>query len=124
MSGQAAGGDADADRGDSPADGPPGTHRYRLDPGGPRWEPADPSRVLTSPLSSGIILPSLSSLLYLLCFQVMCTWWAWRGRVPAALFRCVSVLSLLYSASHFLLFYCYQLPSLQEAWPANCTSSR
>uniref|UniRef100_H3D0X4 Piezo TM1-24 domain-containing protein n=1 Tax=Tetraodon nigroviridis TaxID=99883 RepID=H3D0X4_TETNG len=72
---------------------------------------------------TGIVLPSLSSLLYLLCFQVMCTWWAWRGRVPPALFRCVSVWALLYSASHFLLFYCYQLPSLQEAWPANRTSS-
>lgn len=75
-------------------------------------------------LSSGIVLPSLSSLLYLLCFQLLCTWWAWCGRVPATLFRCVSVLSLLYSSSHFLLFYCYQLPSLQEAWPANGTSAR
>ncbi|XP_056869498.1 piezo-type mechanosensitive ion channel component 2-like isoform X1 [Takifugu flavidus] len=72
---------------------------------------------------TGIVLPSLSSLLYLLCFQLLCTWWAWCGRVPAALFRCVSVLSLLYSSSHFLLFYCYQLPSLQEAWPANGTSA-
>lgn len=92
------------------------------------WTPEEPggkpAHLISSPLSSGIILPSLSSLLYLLCFQAMCTWWAWRGQVPAALFRCVSVLSLPYSASHFLLFYCYQLPSLQEAWPANCTSSR
>lgn len=79
---------------------------------------------MSSLLWSGIILPSLSSLLYLVCFQVVCTWWAWCGQVPPTLFRCVSIVSLLYSSSHFLLFYCYQLPSLQEVWPANCTSSR
>ncbi|KAM7369505.1 hypothetical protein PAMP_010824 [Pampus punctatissimus] len=72
---------------------------------------------------TGIMFPSLSSLPYLLCFQVLCTWWAWSGQVPPLLFRCVSVMSLLYSSSHFLLFYCYQLPSLQEAWPPNCTSA-
>ncbi|XP_055363650.1 piezo-type mechanosensitive ion channel component 2-like isoform X2 [Betta splendens] len=72
---------------------------------------------------TGIMAPSLPSLLYLLCFQVLCTWWAWAGRVPPLVFRCVSVMSLAYSSSHFLLFYCYQLPSLQEAWPPNSTSS-
>ncbi|XP_074549296.1 piezo-type mechanosensitive ion channel component 2 [Halichoeres trimaculatus] len=72
---------------------------------------------------TGIVFPSLSSLLYLLCFQVLCTCWAWLGQVPANLFRCVSVMSLVYSSSHLLLVYCYQLPSLQEAWPPNCTSA-
>ncbi|KAM8730910.1 piezo-type mechanosensitive ion channel component 2-like [Acanthopagrus schlegelii] len=72
---------------------------------------------------TGIIFPSLSSLLYLLCFQVLCTWWAWSGQVPPLLFRCVSVMSLLYSSSHFLLFYCYQLPLLQESWPPSHTST-
>ncbi|XP_068604378.1 piezo-type mechanosensitive ion channel component 2-like [Brachionichthys hirsutus] len=72
---------------------------------------------------TGIIFPSLSSLLYLLCFQVLCTWWAWSGQVPPIVFRYVSVMSLLYSSSHFLLVYCYQLPSLQEAWPPNRTSA-
>nr|XP_046227093.1 piezo-type mechanosensitive ion channel component 2-like isoform X2 [Scatophagus argus] len=72
---------------------------------------------------TGIIFPSLSSLLYLICFQMLCTWWAWSGQVPALLFRCVSVMSLLYSSCHFLLIYCYQLPSLQEAWPPNRTSA-
>ncbi|XP_035475570.1 piezo-type mechanosensitive ion channel component 2 isoform X5 [Scophthalmus maximus] len=32
-------------------------------------------------------------------------------------------MSLLYSSSHFLILYCYQLPSLQEAWPSNQTST-
>uniref|UniRef100_UPI0037E98014 piezo-type mechanosensitive ion channel component 2-like n=1 Tax=Semicossyphus pulcher TaxID=241346 RepID=UPI0037E98014 len=72
---------------------------------------------------TGIVFPSLSSLLYLLCFQVLCTCWAWSGQVPPLLFRCVSVISLVYSSSHFLLVYCYQLPSLQEAWPPNHTSA-
>ncbi|KAM9337588.1 piezo-type mechanosensitive ion channel component 2-like [Symphorus nematophorus] len=72
---------------------------------------------------TGIIFPSLSSLPYLLCFQVLCTWWAWSGQVPPLLLRCVSVMSLLYSSFHFLLVYCYQLPSLQEAWPPNLTSA-
>ncbi|KAM8823349.1 piezo-type mechanosensitive ion channel component 2-like isoform 3-T4 [Spinachia spinachia] len=72
---------------------------------------------------TGIMFPSLSSLPYLLCFQVLCTWWAWSGQVPPLLFRCVSVVSLLYSSFHFLLLYCYQLPSLQEAWPPNRTST-
>ncbi|XP_029978832.1 piezo-type mechanosensitive ion channel component 2-like isoform X2 [Sphaeramia orbicularis] len=72
---------------------------------------------------TGIVFPSLPSFLYLLCFQVLCTWWAWSGQVPPFVFRCASVVSLLYSASHFLLFYCYQLPSLQEAWPPNRTSA-
>ncbi|XP_042254704.1 piezo-type mechanosensitive ion channel component 2-like [Thunnus maccoyii] len=72
---------------------------------------------------TGIMFPSLSSLPYLLCFQVLCTWWAWSGQVPPLIFKCVSVMSLLYSASHFLLLYCYQLPSLQEAWPPNHTSA-
>ncbi|XP_060920541.1 piezo-type mechanosensitive ion channel component 2-like [Labrus mixtus] len=72
---------------------------------------------------TGIVFPSLSSLLYLLCFQVLCTCWAWSGQVPTLLFRCVSVMSLVYSSSHFLLVYCYQLPSLQEAWPPNSTSA-
>ncbi|XP_029385544.1 piezo-type mechanosensitive ion channel component 2-like isoform X2 [Echeneis naucrates] len=72
---------------------------------------------------TGIMFPSLSSLLYLICFQVLCTWWAWSGEVPPLIFRCVSVMSLLYSASHFLLFYCYQLPFLQEVWPPNSTSA-
>ncbi|KAL6097437.1 uncharacterized protein ACO6RY_12985 [Pungitius sinensis] len=71
---------------------------------------------------TGIMFPSLSSLPYLLCFQVLCTWWAWSGRVPPLAFRCVSVVSLLYSSFHFLLLYCYQLPSLQEVWPPNRTS--
>ncbi|XP_062236076.1 piezo-type mechanosensitive ion channel component 2-like isoform X2 [Platichthys flesus] len=72
---------------------------------------------------TGIICPSLSSLPYLLCFQLLCTWWAWSGQVPPLLFRCVSVMSLVYCSSHFLLLYCYQLPSLQEAWPPNHTST-
>ncbi|XP_041817254.1 piezo-type mechanosensitive ion channel component 2-like isoform X2 [Chelmon rostratus] len=72
---------------------------------------------------TGIMFPSLSSLLYLLCFQVLCTWWAWSGQVPPLLFRCVSVMSLLYSSAHFLLIYCYQLPLLQEVWAPNCTSA-
>ncbi|XP_045898412.1 piezo-type mechanosensitive ion channel component 2-like [Micropterus dolomieu] len=72
---------------------------------------------------TGIIFPSLSSLPYLLCFQVLCTWWAWSGQVPPLLFRGVCVMSLLYSSSHFLLLYCYQLPSMQEAWPPNRTSA-
>ncbi|XP_034416405.1 piezo-type mechanosensitive ion channel component 2-like [Cyclopterus lumpus] len=72
---------------------------------------------------TGIMFPSLSSLPYLLCFQVLCTWWALSGQVPPLLFRCVSVMSLLYSSSHFLLLYCYQLPSLQEVWPPNCISA-
>ncbi|CAK6979013.1 LOW QUALITY PROTEIN: piezo-type mechanosensitive ion channel component 2-like [Scomber scombrus] len=72
---------------------------------------------------TGIMFPSLSSLPYLLCFQVLCTWWAWSGQVPPLVFRCVSVMSLIYSSSHFLLFYCYQLPSLQEAWPPTRTSA-
>ncbi|XP_056155243.1 piezo-type mechanosensitive ion channel component 2-like, partial [Lampris incognitus] len=37
---------------------------------------------------TGIMLPSLSSLLYLLCFQGLCTWWAVHGRVPPLLFSC------------------------------------
>ncbi|XP_069368065.1 piezo-type mechanosensitive ion channel component 2-like isoform X1 [Paralichthys olivaceus] len=72
---------------------------------------------------TGIICPSLSSLPYLLCFQALCTWWAWSGQVPPLLFRCVSVMSLVYCSSHFLLLYCYQLPSLQDAWPPNHTST-
>ncbi|XP_047423768.1 piezo-type mechanosensitive ion channel component 2-like isoform X2 [Mugil cephalus] len=72
---------------------------------------------------TGIMFPSLSSLLYLLCFQVLCTWWAWSGQVPPLVFRCVSVMSLVYSSFHFLLVYCYQLPSLQETWPPNTTST-
>ncbi|KAK5877665.1 hypothetical protein CesoFtcFv8_025149 [Champsocephalus esox] len=72
---------------------------------------------------TGIMFPSLSSLPYLLCFQLLCTWWAWSGQVPPLLFRCVSVMSLVYSASHFLLVYFYQLPLLQEAWPPNRTSA-
>ncbi|XP_049912684.1 piezo-type mechanosensitive ion channel component 2-like [Epinephelus moara] len=72
---------------------------------------------------TGIMFPSLSSLPYLLCFQVLCTWWAWSGQVPPLLFRCVSVMSLLYPPFHFLLLYCYQLPSLQEAWPPNRSSA-
>ncbi|KAI3355619.1 hypothetical protein L3Q82_018446, partial [Scortum barcoo] len=72
---------------------------------------------------TGIIFPSLSSLLYLLCFQVLCTWWAWSGQVPPLLFKCVSVTSLVYSSFHFLLLYCYQLPTLQETWPPNSTST-
>ncbi|XP_059183361.1 piezo-type mechanosensitive ion channel component 2-like [Centropristis striata] len=79
----------------------------------------EPSRPLT-----GILLPSLSSLPYLISFQVLCSWWAWSGQVPPLLFWCVSVMSLGYSSSHLLLLYCYQLPSLQEAWPPNSTSAR
>lgn len=73
---------------------------------------------------SGILFPSLSSIPYLLCFQVLCTWWAWEGQVPPLLFRGVSMTSLVYASFHFLLIYCYQLPSLQEAWPPNSTSAR
>ncbi|XP_041670121.1 piezo-type mechanosensitive ion channel component 2-like [Cheilinus undulatus] len=72
---------------------------------------------------TGIVFPSLSSLLYLLCFQVLCTWWAWSGHLPPFLFRCASMMSLVYCPSHFLLFYCYQLPSLQDVWPPNSTSA-
>ncbi|KAM3593292.1 uncharacterized protein V6R79_009660 [Siganus canaliculatus] len=72
---------------------------------------------------TGIVFPSLASLVYLVSFQVLCTWWAWSGQVPPRLFRGVSVMSLLYSSCHFLLVYCYQLPSLQEAWPPTSTSA-
>ncbi|XP_068504921.1 piezo-type mechanosensitive ion channel component 2 isoform X2 [Syngnathus scovelli] len=72
---------------------------------------------------TGVVLPSLSSLPYLLSFQVVCTWWAWSGRLPPPLFRCLSLMSLLYSAAHFLLVYSYQLPSLQEAWPSTQTAA-
>ncbi|KAM3860328.1 piezo-type mechanosensitive ion channel component 2-like [Diretmus argenteus] len=73
---------------------------------------------------AGIMFPSLSSLLYLLSFQVLCTWWAWSGQVPPLLFRCVCVCSLLYSSSHLLLLYCYQLPSMQESIPPNSSYAR
>ncbi|XP_061522396.1 piezo-type mechanosensitive ion channel component 2-like isoform X3 [Phycodurus eques] len=72
---------------------------------------------------TGVVLPSLSSLPYLLSFQVVCTWWAWSGQAPHLLFRCLSVMSLTYSAAHFLLVYAYQLPPLQEAWLPNHTSA-
>ncbi|KAF7649909.1 hypothetical protein LDENG_00134260 [Lucifuga dentata] len=72
---------------------------------------------------TGIMFPSLPSFLYLLSFQVLCTWWAWSGQVPPLLFRCVCLFSLIYSSFHFLLLYCYQLPSLQEAWPPDHTSA-
>uniref|UniRef100_A0A3P8W8C0 Uncharacterized protein n=1 Tax=Cynoglossus semilaevis TaxID=244447 RepID=A0A3P8W8C0_CYNSE len=72
---------------------------------------------------TGITFPSLSSLLYLICFQVLCTWWAWSGRVPPLVFRCVLVMSMVYSSFHFLVFYCYQLPSLQEVWPPDSISA-
>ncbi|XP_051909940.1 piezo-type mechanosensitive ion channel component 2-like [Hippocampus zosterae] len=66
---------------------------------------------------TGVALPSLSSLPYLLSFQLVCTWWAWSGSLPPPLFRALSLTSLAYSAAHFLLVYGYQLPWLQEAWP-------
>ncbi|KAK2859745.1 hypothetical protein Q5P01_004365 [Channa striata] len=72
---------------------------------------------------TGIMSPSLLSLVYLLCFQVLCTLWAWSGQVPPLIFRSLSLMSLVYSSSHLLLFYCYQLPSVQEAWPPNSTSA-
>ncbi|XP_077592655.1 piezo-type mechanosensitive ion channel component 2-like isoform X2 [Stigmatopora nigra] len=65
---------------------------------------------------TGVVLPSLSSLPYLLSFQVACSRWSWSGGFPAPFFRCLSLMALLYSAAHFLLVYAYQLPSLQEAW--------
>ncbi|KAK7929080.1 hypothetical protein WMY93_005475 [Mugilogobius chulae] len=72
---------------------------------------------------TGIVFPSLSSLPYLLCFQVLCSWWAWSGRVSSLLIGYVSVMSLLYSACHFLLFYCCQLPTLQDTVMNSSTAS-
>uniref|UniRef100_A0A3Q2Y0W9 Uncharacterized protein n=1 Tax=Hippocampus comes TaxID=109280 RepID=A0A3Q2Y0W9_HIPCM len=72
---------------------------------------------------AGVVLPSLSSLPYLLSFQLVCTWWAWSGSLPPLLFRALSPMSLAYSGAHFLLVYSYQLPSLQEAWPPSHPSA-
>uniref|UniRef100_A0AAV2LED3 Piezo-type mechanosensitive ion channel component n=1 Tax=Knipowitschia caucasica TaxID=637954 RepID=A0AAV2LED3_KNICA len=72
---------------------------------------------------TGIVFPSLSSMPYLLCFQVLCSWWAWSGRVSSLMIGHVSVASLLYSACHFLLFYCCQLPTLQDTMVNSSTAS-
>uniref|UniRef100_A0A8C5B6R5 Piezo-type mechanosensitive ion channel component n=1 Tax=Gadus morhua TaxID=8049 RepID=A0A8C5B6R5_GADMO len=70
---------------------------------------------------TGIMLPSLSSGVYLLCFQTLCTVWSVRGGLPPLLFSCVCVCSSVFSAGHLLLVYCYQLQSVQEAVPPEDT---
>ncbi|XP_059901310.1 piezo-type mechanosensitive ion channel component 2-like isoform X1 [Gadus macrocephalus] len=70
---------------------------------------------------TGIMLPSLSSGVYLLCFQTLCTVWSVLGGLPPLLFSCVCVCSSVFSAGHLLLVYCYQLQSVQEAVPPEDT---
>ena len=70
------------------------------------------------------MLPSLSSGVYLLCFQTLCTVWSVRGGLPPLLFSCVCVCSSVFSAGHLLLVYCYQLQSVQEAVPPEDTYAR
>lgn len=97
---------------------------WHLPPSPPERCPksANEQRPPVSP--AGVVLPSLSSLPYLLSFQLVCTWWAWSGSLPPLLFRALSLVSLAYSAAHFLLVYSYQLPSLREAWPPGHPSAR
>ncbi|CAL8292374.1 unnamed protein product [Lota lota] len=70
---------------------------------------------------TGIMLPSLSSGVYLLCFQTLCTVWSVSGGLPPLLFSCVCVCTSVFSAGHLLLVYCYQLQSVQEAVPPEDT---
>lgn len=58
----------------------------------------------------GIIAPSLLSLIYLLTFISICTYWACVIRDNSALFNAVRIFLILYSGMHVCVYYLYQFP--------------
>ncbi|KAM6953819.1 piezo-type mechanosensitive ion channel component 2-like [Aplochiton taeniatus] len=66
---------------------------------------------------TGIMLPSLTSLVYFLCFLTLCTCWSLGVTCDPLTFNCLCILLTIYSGGHLLVLYLYQLPSIQEHIP-------
>ncbi|TRY98064.1 hypothetical protein DNTS_004436, partial [Danionella cerebrum] len=66
---------------------------------------------------TGMMLPSLSSLLYFLCFLGLCSLWSLCRGCDRLIFSSLCVLMAIFSAGHLLLLFLYQLQIFQEAVP-------
>uniref|UniRef100_A0A3B3RZ37 Piezo-type mechanosensitive ion channel component 2a, tandem duplicate 2 n=1 Tax=Paramormyrops kingsleyae TaxID=1676925 RepID=A0A3B3RZ37_9TELE len=63
---------------------------------------------------TGIMLPSLTSLVYFLVFLGLGTCWSLCCSFDLLVFSCLCVLMAIFSAGHLLVLYLYQLPAFQE----------
>ncbi|XP_023661559.2 piezo-type mechanosensitive ion channel component 2-like isoform X2 [Paramormyrops kingsleyae] len=63
---------------------------------------------------TGIMLPSLTSLMYFLVFLGLGTCWSLCCSFDLLVFSCLCVLMAIFSAGHLLVLYLYQLPAFQE----------
>ncbi|XP_012581290.1 PREDICTED: piezo-type mechanosensitive ion channel component 2 isoform X3 [Condylura cristata] len=69
--------------------------------------------------SSGMMLPSLTSLVYFFVFLGLCTWWSWCRTFDPLIFSCLCVLLAIFTAGHLIGLYLYQFQFFQEAVPPN-----
>ncbi|XP_031802511.1 piezo-type mechanosensitive ion channel component 2 isoform X4 [Sarcophilus harrisii] len=67
--------------------------------------------------STGMMLPSLTSLVYFFVFLGLCTWWSWCRTFDPLIFSCLCVLMAIFSAGHLIGLYLYQFQFFQEAVP-------
>ncbi|XP_048031199.1 piezo-type mechanosensitive ion channel component 2 isoform X2 [Megalobrama amblycephala] len=66
---------------------------------------------------TGMMLPSLTSIVYFLTFLGLCTWWSFCRTFDPLLFSCLCVLMAIFSAGHLIMLYLYQFQFFQEAVP-------
>uniref|UniRef100_A0A6Q2ZNI8 Piezo-type mechanosensitive ion channel component n=1 Tax=Esox lucius TaxID=8010 RepID=A0A6Q2ZNI8_ESOLU len=77
------------------------------------------SSLLTGPLPlvPGIALPSLTSAVYFGTFLGLVAWWVYLRSLRLLLFSTLCVMMAIFSASHLLVLYLYQLPLAQKIRP-------
>ncbi|XP_062847263.1 piezo-type mechanosensitive ion channel component 2 [Trichomycterus rosablanca] len=64
---------------------------------------------------TGIMLPSLTSIVYFFTFLGLCTWWSFCRTFDPLLFSCLCVLMAIFSAGHLVILYLYQFQFFQDA---------
>ncbi|XP_019907103.2 piezo-type mechanosensitive ion channel component 2-like [Esox lucius] len=66
---------------------------------------------------AGIALPSLTSAVYFGTFLGLVAWWVYLRSLRLLLFSTLCVMMAIFSASHLLVLYLYQLPLAQKIVP-------
>ncbi|ROI79293.1 Piezo-type mechanosensitive ion channel component 2 [Anabarilius grahami] len=73
---------------------------------------------------TGMMLPSLTSIVYFFTFLGLCTWWSFCRTFDPLLFSCLCVLMAIFSAGHLIMLYLYQFQFFQEAVPPGNSYAR
>lgn len=73
---------------------------------------------------TGIILPSLTSVVYFGAFLGLVWWWVLSRSISMLIFSSLCVMMAIFSGGHLVALYLYQLPLSQQLVPPDDVYAR